>query len=84
MDYTADKLASGIVNAIAFSSPEAVFLFGGLANAGDMLLEPVRKYVDMKVLPVFKNTFRIELSSIPENNAAILGASALVWNERSL
>lgn len=84
MDYTADKLASGIVNAIAFSSPEAVFLFGGLANAGDMLLEPVRKYVDMKVLPVFKNTFRIELSAIPENNAAILGASALVWNERSL
>jgi len=84
MDYTADKLASGIVNAIAFSSPEAVFLFGGLANAGDMLLEPVRKYVDMKVLPVFKNTFRIELSAIPENNAAILGASALIWNERSL
>jgi len=31
MDYTAEKLAFGIYNAIGFSSPEAVFLFGGLA-----------------------------------------------------
>jgi glucokinase len=81
MDYTAERLAFGIINAIGFSSPEAVFLFGGLAQAGDMLLVPVRKYVDMNVQPIFKGTVKILQSGIPENNAAVLGAAALIWNE---
>ena len=45
MDYTAEKLAMGIADCIAFSSTEAIFLFGGLAIAGDILFKPVRKYV---------------------------------------
>lgn len=81
MDYTAEKLAFGIYNAIGFSSPEAVFLFGGLANAGEMLFEPVRKYVDMNVQPIFRGTVKILPSGIPESNAAVMGAAALIWNE---
>jgi len=61
MDYTAEKLAFGIYNAIGFSSPEAVFLFGGLANAGEILFEPVRKYVEMNVQPIFRGTVKIFL-----------------------
>jgi len=56
IDYTAEKIAFGIINAITFSSPEAVFLFGGLAQAGDLILEPVRKYVEMGVMPIFRGT----------------------------
>ena len=81
MDYTAEKLAFGIYNAIGFSSPEAVFLFGGLAQAGEMLLEPVRKYVEMNVQPIFRGTVKILPSGIPESNAAVMGAAALIWNE---
>jgi glucokinase len=81
MDFTAEKLAFGIYNAIVFSSPEAVFLFGGLANAGEMLFEPVRKYVEMNVQPIFRGTVKILPSGIPESNAAVLGAAALIWNE---
>jgi glucokinase len=81
MDFTAEKLAFGIYNAIGFSSPEAVFLFGGLANAGEMLFEPVRKYVEMNVQPIFRGTVKILPSGIPESNAAVLGAAALIWNE---
>jgi glucokinase len=81
MDYTAEILAFGIVNAIGFSSPEAVFLFGGLAQAGEMLFTPVRKYVDQNVMPIFKGTVSILPSGISENNAAVLGAAALAWNE---
>jgi glucokinase len=81
MDYTAEILAFGIVNAIGFSSPEAVFLFGGLAQAGEMLFEPVRKYVDQNVQPIFKGTVKILPSGISESNAAVLGAAALAWNE---
>lgn len=81
IDYTAEKIAHGIINAITFSSPEAVFLFGGLAQAGDLILEPVRKYVEMGVMPIFRGTCKILLSGIPLSNAAILGSAALVWNE---
>jgi len=81
LDYTAEILALGIANAIAFSSPEAVFLFGGLAKAGEMLFKPVRKYVDQNILPIFKGTVKILPSGVSESNAAVLGAAALVWNE---
>lgn len=81
MKYTAEMLAAGITNAIVFSSPEAVFLFGGLAQAGDILFEPVRKYVEENVMPIFKGTVKILPSKVPESNAAVLGAAALVWND---
>jgi glucokinase len=81
MDFTAERIAFGIINAIGFSSPEAVFLFGGLAQAGELLLEPVRKYVEMNVQPIFRGTVKILQSGIPESNAAVLGAAALIWNE---
>lgn len=80
MNFTAEKLALGIINAISFSSPEAVFLFGGLANAGEMLFKPVRKHVEKGVLSNFRGTVKILPSGIPENNAAVMGAAALIWN----
>ncbi|HNW57700.1 MAG TPA: ROK family protein [Bacteroidales bacterium] len=82
IDYTAEVLALGIANAVAFSSPEAVFLFGGLTKAGEMLFGPVRKYVDKYIFPVFKGTVEILPSGVTESNAAVLGAAALVWKER--
>ena len=82
-DYTAEMLAFGIINAVVFSSPEAVFLFGGLAQAGDILFTPVRKYVDLYIQPIFRGTVKILPSGIPESNAAVLGAAALAWNEFS-
>jgi glucokinase len=81
MDYTAEILAFGIINAVVFSSPEAIFLFGGLTLAGEMLFAPVRKYVDDNVQPIFKGTVKILPSAIPESKAAVLGAAALAWNE---
>jgi glucokinase len=83
LDYTAEILAFGIANAIGFSSPEAVFLFGGLALAGEILFTPVRKYVDEIVQPIFKGTVKILPSGISESNGAVLGAAALAWNELS-
>jgi glucokinase len=78
---TAEMLGFCIINSIIFSSPEAIFLFGGLAQAGEMLFAPVREYVDANVMPVFKGTCKILPSAIPENNAAVMGAAALAWNE---
>ena len=80
-DYTAKKLAFSLANTVAITSPEAIFLFGGLANAGDLLLNPTKKYFEDYLLNLYKGKVKIEISSLTEKNAAVLGASALVWNE---
>jgi glucokinase len=78
--YTAEMLGVGITNAITFSSPEAIFLFGGLVKAGELLLGPVRDYVDRNVMPIFRGRVKILPSTVSESNAAVLGAAALAWN----
>lgn len=80
-DYTAEKLALAIVNAIVVTSPEAVFLFGGLTKAGKLLFDPLQKHVDRLIQPVFRDTFKILPSALPEANAAVLGAAGLAWKE---
>ncbi len=81
LDQTARMIALGIANAVIFSSPETIFLFGGLAQAGDAIFEPVRKYADELVQPIFRGTFSVMPSGLPEARAAILGASALIWKD---
>jgi len=83
MQYTAEKLGFGIVNSIVFTSPEAIFLFGGLAQAGEMLFAPVRKYLEENNYVLFKDTVKILPSGISESNGAVLGAAALILNEIS-
>jgi len=81
IDYTAEMLAFGICNATVFSSPEALFLFGGLVKAGELLLAPVREYVAQNTMTIFKGTPKVLPSGILESNAAVLGAASLAWNE---
>ncbi len=83
LNDTAEILGFGIINSIIFSSPEAIFLFGGLAQAGELLFTPVRKYLQKNNYVLFKNTVKILPSGIPESNGAVMGAAALIWNEIS-
>ncbi len=78
-DYTAKILALGIANASEVTSPEKVYLFGGLSKAGDILLNPLKKYLNEFLFSVFQNTIDIELSGLKEEDAAILGAAALCY-----
>lgn len=81
LDETARMIALGIANSVIFSSPEVIYLFGGLAQAGDAIFEPIRKYADELVQPIFRGTFKVMPSGLPEARAAILGASALIWKD---
>lgn len=80
-DYTAEILGLKLADLVAHTSPEAIFLFGGLANAGDVLFEPVRHYTEKFMLNLYKNRVKILPSAIGEQNAAILGAAALIWHK---
>lgn len=75
--YLGYKLADTVVH----TSPECFFLMGGLAKAGDLILEPTRRYFEEHLMKVYKNKIRIELSGMSGMNAAIAGAGALAWKD---
>ncbi|MCF8335493.1 MAG: ROK family protein [Bacteroidales bacterium] len=81
-DITGEYLGIKLADAVAFTSPETIFLYGGLAKAGDMILNPTRKYFDKYVLNVFRGKTSILYSDLREKHGAILGAAALVWKQR--
>lgn len=78
-EYTGKILGLALANAVMFSSPEAIILFGGLTKAGDLILKPTRKYMEDNLIQVFQNKVKILVSHLKESDAAILGASALAW-----
>lgn len=78
-EYTGRILGLALANAVMFSSPEAIVLFGGLTKAGDLLLKPTREHMEANLIQVFQNKVKILISHLRESDAAILGASALVW-----
>ena len=78
-EYTGMLLGRALANAVTITSPEAIFLFGGLAKAGKYLFEPTKKYMEMHMLSNFRNKVKLLPSGIDGKNAAILGASALIW-----
>jgi len=81
-DITADHLAFGIANAVGITNPEVVILFGGLANAGELLMEPTKKYLETYLHNLYSGRTKLLFSTLPDSDAAVLGASALVWNQK--
>ncbi len=80
-DTTARYLGEAMADAAAYFSPEAFFLAGGVAQAGEFIFEPIKRYLEANLFGIFKNKIKILPSGLPINNSAILGASALAWHE---
>ena len=78
-EYTGTLLGRAFSDFIAFSAPEAIVLFGGLARSKEFLYEPMLKAMNENVLKLWRDKVKIIFSSLKESDAAILGASALAW-----
>jgi glucokinase len=78
-EFTGKILGMALANFVMFSSPEAIILFGGLTKAGDLILKPTREHLESNVIEIFQNKVKILVSHLKESDAAILGASALMW-----
>lgn len=78
-EFTGQILGEALANFVMFSSPEAIVLFGGLTKAGDLIMNPTRKAMEANLIQIFKNKVKLLYSDLQEADAAILGASALVW-----
>jgi glucokinase len=80
-EETGRILGLKLADAVTHTSPEAIILFGGLSAAGELLLNPTQRYMEEYMLNVFKNKVKLLPSGLREGNTAVLGASALMWNE---
>lgn len=78
-NYTGKILGLSLANAVMTTSPEAIVLFGGLTKAGEFILKPTRDSMEENLIQVFQHKVKILISHLREAHAAILGASALVW-----
>jgi len=78
-EFTGKILGRSFSDFVAFSAPEAIVLFGGLARAKEFLTEPIEDSMNANLLPLWKNKVKIVYSQLKESDAAILGASALAW-----
>ena len=78
-EFTGRILGEKFADFIAFSAPEAIVLFGGLARSREFLEAPIQKAMDDNVLSLWKGKVKLVFSQLKESDAAILGASALAW-----
>ncbi len=80
-DAMARTLGMKLADAVAHTSPEAIFLTGGLAASGDLLIAPTRRYMEEFLFTPYKGKVRLLRSELPEGIGALLGAAALAWHE---
>ena len=78
-EFTGKILGQSFADFVAFSAPEAIVLFGGLARAKEFLTEPIMAAMNANLLPLWKDKVKLVYSQLKESDAAILGASALAW-----
>ena len=81
--FTGEMLGRALADVVTVTSPEAIFLFGGLSKAGKLIFEPTQWYMEENMLFAFKNKVKLLPSGIQGKNAAILGASALIWQQEN-
>ncbi len=80
-ELTGKYLGQGLADTVHHLSPEAIFLFGGPTAAGDFIFKPTIDSMEAHLLPIFKNKIKVLPSKLSAGDAAIVGASALVWKE---
>lgn len=80
-DFTGTILGQKLADFIAFSAPEAIIMFGGLTKSGHWILDPVVKAMNDNVMSIWKDKVKVMFSDLKEADAAVLGASALAWEE---
>ncbi|MCE5344791.1 MAG: ROK family protein [Bacteroidales bacterium] len=78
--HTGRMLGFKLADVVAHTNPEAIFLFGGLANAEDLIFEPAKEYMEENLLHIYKGKVKLLKSELTTKNAAVLGASSLIWS----
>jgi glucokinase len=79
-EHTGRMLGFKLADVVAHTNPEAIFLFGGLALAKELIFEPAKEYMEENLLHIYKGKVKLLPSELSTQNAAVLGASSLIWS----
>ncbi|MDZ4715633.1 MAG: ROK family protein [Cytophagales bacterium] len=79
-EYTGRILGMKLADTVVHTDPEAIFLFGGLARAGNLLFAPTIHHMEKNLMPQFRGKVKVLPSGLPNETAPILGASSLIWD----
>ncbi len=77
-EYTGRILGTKLADTVVHSDPEAIFIFGGLSLAGDLIFDPTKEHMEKHLMPIFKGKIKIISSQLQNQSAPIIGASSLV------
>jgi len=77
-EYTGRILGTKLADTVIHTDPEAIFIFGGLSQAGDLIFNPVKEHLELNLMPVFKGKVRVISSQLQNQSAPIIGASSLI------
>jgi glucokinase len=80
-EFTGRILGMKLADAIAHTEPEAIILCGGLAAAGNLIFNPTKRYMEEYLFHIYRDKVLLLPSQLAANESAVLGASALIWNE---
>jgi glucokinase len=80
-ERTGHILGRSLADTVAHVSPARIFLFGGLAKAGQWIIDPTKKSMEEHLLPIYRGKIDIVPSALLKKNIAVLGAAALIWKQ---
>ena len=73
-EFTGNILGEAFADAVAFSSPEAIILFGGLTKAGDLIMNPIKRSMDKNMLKVYEGKTKTSFLSIERKRCCRIGS----------
>ena len=76
-EIVGEYIGIGLTSVINLLNPEKVIIGGGVAEAGDLLLEPIRKTVKERAMVVAGSAVEIVPAQLG-NSAGVIGASMLI------
>ena len=83
-EITGEILGRALADVVAFSSPAAIFIFGGLAEAKEMILQPAKESMEKYLINCFKDKVSILPSALGNKDAGIVGGASLIWKDYSI
>ncbi len=70
------EIGAALANIVWLLNPDCIVLGGGVAKAGELLLEPIRAAIRARTMPAFFENLQIVPATLG-NDAGIIGAAAL-------
>jgi len=80
-EFTGEVLGRAMANIVNSFDPQKILLFGGLAEAGELLLAPTREHFNKNLLSMYKGKVDVGIAKLQNGRAAVLGVSYLALKE---